>query len=82
MNISQEIQKIIDVQEKFIPLVADVVAREQATHENIKSIIKEIKKINYRLDRIRNDLKLPKESIDVSNSSGANCGKVICNPND
>ena len=68
MNISQEIKKIIDVQNKFIPLVADVVAREQATHENIKSIIKEIKKINYRLDRIRNDLKLPKESIDVSNS--------------
>jgi len=74
MNISQEIKKIIDVQNKFIPLVADVVAREQATHENIKSIIKEIKKINYRLDRIRNDLKLPKESIDVSNSGGANCG--------
>ena len=70
MNIRQEVQKIIDVQNEFIPLVANTIAREQATHENIKSILKELKKTNYRLDRIRNDLKLPKESIDVSNSSG------------
>jgi len=74
MNIKDEIKKIIDVQNEFIPKIADAVAREQATHENIKSIIKEIKKINYRLDRIRNDLKLPKESIDVSNSGGIDCG--------
>ena len=85
MNYKVEIQKIIDVQDKFIPIVADAVAREQATHENIKSIIKELKKINYRLDRIRSDLKLGKdnrvmsekelkESIDVSNSGGTDNG--------
>lgn len=85
MNYKVEIQKIIDVQDKFIPIVADAVAREQATHENIKSIIKELKKINYRLDRIRSDLKLGKdnrvmsekelkESVDVSDSSGTDNG--------
>ena len=68
MNIKQEIQGIIDVQNKFIPLVADIIVRNKATHENVKSIFKELKKINYRLDRIRSDLKLPKESVDVSNS--------------
>lgn len=76
MNYREEITKIVNVLKDVIPPLEATIVRQQASHENIKSISKELKKINYRLDRIRSDLKLggdkvkeTKEIANVSNSS-------------
>lgn len=82
MNFRAEVVKIVNVLKNQIPPLETTIVQQQASHENIKSILKELKKINYRLDRIRGDLKLGgdrvKENMDVSNSSGADneCPKI------
>jgi hypothetical protein len=81
MNYRAEMEKIGKVLKEFIPHLKTTIIGQQVEATNIISIMKELKKINYRLDRIRSDLKLgkdnfvektprEKEKIDVSNSSG------------
>lgn len=75
MNYRAELEKIGKILKEFIPELKSTLIKQQATHENVIAITKEMKKINYRLDRLRSDLKLMKEKkIDVSNGSGTNNG--------
>ena len=70
MNYRVELEKVRKVLDKFIPVLETNIIKQQADHSNILTIMKELKKVNYRLDRLRSDLKLTKEKkIDVSNNS-------------
>lgn len=77
MNYRVEFSKIQKLLKEFIPKLKDVIVREQTSYSNVTVTMKEIKKINYRIDRLRSDLKLAKETkekIDVSDSSGIDNG--------
>jgi len=66
MNYRVEFTKIQKLLNEFIPVLKETILRQQVESTNIVAISKEIKKINYRIDRLRNDLKLTKEQEDVS----------------
>ena len=75
MNYRAELEKVGKVLKSFIPTLETTIVQQSAEHSNVVSIMKELKKINYRLDRLRSDLKLEKEKkIDVSDSSGTDNG--------
>ncbi|TET08517.1 MAG: hypothetical protein E3J83_03505 [Candidatus Atribacteria bacterium] len=75
MNYKVELDKIRKVLKDFIPQLKATIVGAQVTHDNVVTITKELKKVNYRLDRLRSDLKLVKEKkIDVSNGSRTDNG--------
>ncbi|MCK4576244.1 hypothetical protein KAU34_07540 [candidate division WOR-3 bacterium] len=75
MNYKVVLGNMQKVLKKFIVILEAVLVGVQVSHTNVLAISKELKKINYRLDRLRSDLKLAKEKkIDVSNSSGTDNG--------
>ena len=85
MNYRVVLGNIEKVLKNFIPVLKTNIVKQQVSHDNVLAIMKEMKKINYRLDRLRSDLKLAKdnrvmsekelkEKIDVRNSSRTDNG--------
>jgi len=75
MNYQVELTKIQKVLKEFIPHLKTTIIGQQVEATNIVSIMKELKRINYRIDRLRSDLKLMKEKkIDVSETVGIDNG--------
>lgn len=85
MNIKTEVEKIIKVIGEFVPVLKTNILGQQVMYSNVKAILKELKKINYRIDRLRSDLKLAKdnhvmsekelkEKIDVSDNNRTDSG--------